>query len=198
MAKSISQSFICIIAFFLVLTLFLASDSQAQEIFDNSAFDPVVSASNPFPGFGEGDCRFYEEGLGKESCIRFCEQYDCDETDYSGPGVYNSQVRRACIRLLKRYDQATDIAGPPCFCEPVCDFKLNKCLNNCDPDDRCCPTNCGNANLRCETNCCQQQQDLNRNICLENCGGDPVCEQACPMLFCASLTLICPPPGPLP
>jgi len=192
MPKSTSHGFILIIAFFLAAFLYMNTYASARDVIFNDPFNDGVLVFDPLQ---QGECRYLETDEANKWCVQFCEYLDCDETDYSGPGQYNKQIRKACVGLVRRYDTQTGVPGPPCICDEVCNYKHRKCLNRCDPEDTCCPTKCGNDLGQCKKECCAERAEIDYQMCLEDCGNDPDC--LCLKMGCSFGPVTCIPP-PLP
>jgi hypothetical protein len=187
MTKILSQSFILCMAVAIVSISFLGLEAKAEE---------SVSTNSFF--FEESDCRVLE-GRSKRLCLLHCEFLECDDPESLGLGPFLSFFHeRTCNRLLDKYEQETGYPGPNCFCGQACGLKFEECLEACDPDDPCCPVDCQNSRSSCNASCCFQKVDIDYNLCLENCNGDPDCELGCEIGGCGISFQTCFIPAPLP
>jgi len=171
MTKILSQSFL-FFALAIVSVILAGMEAKAQELFSTNTF------------FEESDCRVLD-GRAKRLCLLHCEFLECDDAESLGLGPFLGAIHeRTCNGLLDRYEEETGFAGPNCFCDQACDLKFDDCIAECDPEDPCCPTDCRNARSGCKTSCCFQRVDVEYNLCIDDCNGDPDCEFNCTMSTC--------------
>ena len=188
MTKTLSQSFILLMAVAIGSIFSMGMEAKANDVISTNVF------------FEQGLCEFLE-GREKRLCLLHCELLECDEAESLGLGpVLSFFHERACNRLLDRYEGETGLAGPPCFCNEACDQEFEECNEACigTEDENCCMIQCRNANNLCRDDCCNENERLKREQCIAECNdaGGEDCEFQCPFRLCLTFTTGCPPPEP--